>query len=196
MAVNVLVIPEDFRKDQFVLKPIVERMMQKIGVAAKVKVCMDPLLGGIGEALKWDRLVEIIERYKGTTRLFLLIVDRDCIEGRRASLDALEAKAMAALEAGNQVFLSEVAWQELEVWVLAGQNDLPTGWSWRNIRSECDPKEIYYEPYAKQREVLNAAYEGREVLAKEAARNYERIRPLCPEDVRTLEERIASALSR
>ncbi len=51
---NVLVIPEDFRKDQYVLKPIIQKMMQAIGLSARVEVCRDPLLGGVGEALKWE----------------------------------------------------------------------------------------------------------------------------------------------
>lgn len=196
MAVNVLVIPEDFRKDQFVLKPIIEQMMRWIGVTARVKVCMDPLLGGVEQALKWDRLEEILKRYKGTTQVFLLVVDRDCVAGRRASLDALEARAAAYLGAPSRAFLGEAAWQELEVWVLAGQTDLPTKWAWADVRRECDPKERYYDAYARQRELLDAAYEGREVLAKEAARNYQRIRKLCQEDVLALEERIKSALEK
>jgi hypothetical protein len=196
VATNVLVIPEDFRKDQFVLKPIVERMMAWIGAAARVKVCMDPLLGGVGEALKWQRLEEIIKRYKGTTRVFLLVVDRDCVEGRRTSLNALELKAAELIGEGDRVFLGEVAWQELEVWVLAGMNDLPKTWAWKDIRSECDPKERFYDAYASERRLLDAAYEGREVLAKEAARNYQRIRQLCPEDVLALEQRIAGALGK
>jgi len=52
MSTNVLVIPEDFRTDQYVLKPIIERMMANIGVRACVRVCMAPKLGGLGEALK------------------------------------------------------------------------------------------------------------------------------------------------
>lgn len=49
---NVLVIPEDFRKDQYMLKPIVEAMMKEVGQKAKVAVCQNPLLGGIDQALK------------------------------------------------------------------------------------------------------------------------------------------------
>jgi hypothetical protein len=34
---NVLVIPEDFRKDQYVLKPILRKMMQSLGSKARVR---------------------------------------------------------------------------------------------------------------------------------------------------------------
>jgi hypothetical protein len=54
--VNVLVIPEDFRHDQYILKPIIKAMMTAVGrPRAIVKVCNDPLLGSVNEALKWER---------------------------------------------------------------------------------------------------------------------------------------------
>lgn len=194
MSVNVLVIPEDFRKDQYVLKPIVESMMDKIGVRARVVVCPEPLLQGVGEALKWERLAEIIEMHRGMTRLFLLIVDRDCEDRRAARLRTLEQQAATALAGSGRVFLAEQAWQEAEVWVLAGMQDLPGNWSWKDVRADCHPKERYYNEYARRRAVLDSPYEGRDRLAREAARNYQRIRKLCPEDVAALEDRIRQAL--
>jgi hypothetical protein len=194
MSVNVLVIPEDFRKDQYVLKPIVEQMMQALGIRAKVRVCADPLLGGVDEALKWDRLVEIIERYRGMIRVFLLIVDRDCNEARTDRLRALEQQAATMLAGTNKTFLGENAWQEIEVWALAGMLDLPVEWRWKDVREERDPKERYYDGYARSRGVFAGPYEGREQLAREAARNYQRIRQLCPEDVAALEDRVRQAL--
>ena len=195
MSVNVLVIPEDFRKDQYVLKPIVEAMMDKIGVRARVIVCTDPLLGGVGEALKWERLAEIIAMHRGMTRVFLLIVDRDCDDNRAARLRGLEQQAAAALAGSGRVFLAEHAWQEVEAWLLAGMQDLPGEWSWKDVRADCHPKESYYNDYARRRGVLDGPYEGRGLLAREAARNYQRIRKLCPEDIAALEERIRQALS-
>jgi hypothetical protein len=32
VSINVLIVPEDFRKDQYVLKPIVQRMFRHIGI--------------------------------------------------------------------------------------------------------------------------------------------------------------------
>lgn len=58
---RILVIPEDFRKDQQILKPIIKAMMSAVGKPrAKVQVCQEPLLGGIGEALKWERIEDIL----------------------------------------------------------------------------------------------------------------------------------------
>jgi len=194
MAVNVLVIPEDFRKDQYVLKPIIEKMFEAMEVRARVQVCRDPLMGGVGEAMKWERLLEVIERYRGMTQLFLLIVDRDCDPRRRERLDTLEACAARELAGGRSSFLATEAMQEVEVWVLAGLRDLPAEWRWKDIRAHCDPKEAFYDEMAKRRGLRNAPYEGRESLAREAAANFERIRQLCTEDVGSLSKRARTAL--
>lgn len=175
---NVLVIPEDFRKDQFVLKPIVEAMMKAGGRRAKVQVCTDPLLGGIDQALRWERIKEVVLRYP-MVDLFLLCVDRDGVEGRRASLDSIENRALELLSGMRSLF-AENAWQEIEVWVLAG-HELPSDWKWRTVREDLNPKENYFIPFSKRRGLLDTPAEGRGILAREAARNYNRICQLCPE---------------
>lgn len=190
---NVLVIPEDFRKDQFVLRPIIEAMMKSVGKhKANVRILMDPLLGGIAQATRWDRIEEILERYRGMVSLFLLVVDRDGVASRRTSLDYLEAQAARVLPKGKSL-LCENAWQEVEVWILAGCS-LPKGWHWKDIRSDRNPKENYYDPFARFRGVLDEPGEGRGTLATEAASNYARLRSKCPEDVGSLESRIRSVI--
>jgi len=187
--VNVLVIPEDFRKDQYVLKPIILRMLQEVGKPnAHVRVCQDPLLGGISEATKWERIDEILNMYRGMVQLFLLIVDRDGVEGRRERLDQLERQAAELLD-GNRVLFAENAWQEIEVWAIAGQN-LPKDWKWSEVRSETHPKETYFEPLVDSRRLASEPGGGRTTLGREAADNYRRVRSRCPEDVESLENRI------
>jgi hypothetical protein len=189
---NVLIIPEDFRFDQFILKPIIKAMMTELGKPhANVRVCRDPLLGGVEQAMKWERIAEILDMY-GTIDLFLLIVDRDGKDGRRRGLDALEEQAAAELRS-DRSFLAENAWQEVEVWLLAGHK-LPKEWQWKEIREERDPKELYFEPYASQRGLLHKLGRGRKALGREAAKRYSRIRQLCPE-VAGLEEKIREYIS-
>lgn len=190
---NVLVIPEDFRKDQYVLKPIVEAMLREIGKSrARVRVCQDPLLGGIAQALNWERIDEVLDRYRGMVDVFLLVVDRDGESGRRTALDNLEQKAAGRL-ASNRIFLAENAWQEVEVWILAG-HPLPKDWNWREIRQHPDSKEAYFDPFVQQRGLADEPGQGRKTLAREAAANYGRIRDLCREDVASLEGRVAARL--
>lgn len=187
MSIRVLIIPEDFRKDQYMLKPIVGAIFEALDKPnAKIEVCKRPLLRGIDQALDRERLAEIFEDYGGMVDLFLLCVDRDCQSTRRGRLNDCELWAEKACQC---VLIAENAWQEVEVWVLAG-HDLPIDWSWQAIRAECDPKEIYFMPFAEQCGVVQMPAEGRKILAEEAARRYDRIRQLCPEDIAALEGKI------
>jgi len=189
MSYRVLVIPEDFRKDQYVLEPIFTKLFESIGRKAKVIVCRDPLLRGVDQATDWDRVQEIIVRYRAMVECFLLVVDRDGKATRRKALDGLEKQAAAELGPGKR-FLAKNAWQELEVWLLAG-HDLPAEWAWKDVRAHENPKEAYYLPFARNRSVASEPAEGRGLLAREAASKYRRIRTLCPE-LKDLERRLSA----
>lgn len=187
---NVLIIPEDFVNDQYVLKPLIQTMMAAIGrPTANVRVCQDPRLRGVAQALDWNRLAPIIDRYQGMTDLFLLCVDRDGVPGRVAALDAIERRAVGLL-ASSRGFFAENAWQEIEIWVLAG-HDLPRGWAWAAMRAEVNVKEQYFHRFAESRGLLNHPAQGRKTLAEEAAKRYDRIRQRCPEDVARLHDRLS-----
>lgn len=188
---NVLLIPEDFRKDRYILKPIFRRLLNTFGqTTAKVKICQDPLLGGVGEALKMERLEEVVERHRGMVDVFVLCVDRDGEAGRRRRLAQIEGK----FGKGNGVFLCENAWEELETWLLAGL-DLPKAWRWKDVRAAVDVKERYFEPLANSRGVSDGPGGGRKSLGEEAARNVGVIRRKCREDFDRLARRLSSALT-
>ncbi len=190
---KVLVIPEDFRKDQYMLKPIIEVMMLRVGRKAIVRVCQDPLLGGVSEALNWSRIREILDRYP-MIDLFLLCVDRDGMKGRQQQLTRLETQAAKQVRE-TQSLLAENAWQEIEVWVLAGLKDLPHDWSWQTVRAERDPKERFFLPMASARNLLGEPGEGRRTLGREAAAQYSRIARLCPE-IASLQKRISARFAK
>ncbi len=192
---NILIIPEDFRKDQYILRPVVKAILSYLKKPnANVRVCQDPLLGGISQALQWRNIAQIIEMYDGMVDIFLLLVDRDGQPGRRTALDAIELQAASALPP-KRLFVAEHAWQELEVWALAGCDDLPGDWNWSDIRNERDPKERYFDPYAQRRNLLNEPGEGRKTLGDEAGKNYQRVRRLCSEEFEPLEQKISRFLA-
>ncbi len=192
---NVLIIPEDFRKDQYVLKPLVEAMMAAAGrPRARVRVCQEPLMGDVNQALKWERIQEVLDRYRGMVDLYLLLVDRDGDPHRRERIDKIEVRAAEALPA-SRVLFGENAWQEIEVWVLAG-HDLPAEWVWAEVRAHPHPKEAYFEPFSRSGGLFDTPGGGRQSLARVAAARYERVRQLCPEDVGALEKRIRNHLAR
>ena len=182
---NVLVIPEDFRSDQYLLKPLFERVFATIGrKRVKVRVCQDPLLGGVVAALNSERIREVVEQHRGMTDIFILCVDRDGELGRRVRLDSIETEFSR-----DQMFLAENAWEEVETWALAGL-DLPTGWAWADVRAEVHVKERYFEPLARQRGVADGPGRGRKALGEEAARRIGAIRQKCPEDFDALARRL------
>ena len=181
---KVLIIPEDFRNDQYILKPLFSRLFRSLGRGpVRVRVCQD-LLGGVGEALKAERLAEIVQDYEGTADVFILCVDRDGELGRRQRLDQLESQF------GNGVqFLAENAWEEIETWVLAGLN-LPNDWPWADVRSEVHVKETYFEPLVAERGLSASPGRGRKVLGEEASRRISAIRQKCPDDFDALAQRL------
>lgn len=190
---NVLIISEDFRRDQYVLKPIIEKMFAEVGKPrAKIEMCLDPLLGGIDQATDWERIRDILEMYP-MVDIFLLVVDRDGVRSRRHALDQLEARSARILAEARRL-LAENAWQEIEVWALAGQ-DLPKTWRWGEIRKEIHPKEKYFHPWAEKRGLLDEPGQGRTTMGREAANNFKRILTRCREDLASLQTRLSELVS-
>ena len=190
---NVLIIPEDFRNDQFLLEPLFKRLFVNLGRRnVRVQICRDPLLGGVGEALKIARIREVVKQHSGMTDLFILCVDRDGVVGRRVRLDWIEAKF------GNGcTFLAENAWEEIETWTLAGLR-LPRDWNWVDVRAEVHVKERYFNVLARDRGVADGPGGGRKALGEEAAGNVRRIRTIrqkCPEDFDALARRIEAEVA-
>ena len=182
---NVLVIPEDFRNDQYILKPLFSRLFAHIGNRrARISVCQDLLLGGVGEALKSERIQEIVEQHQGMTDVFVPCVDRDGVMGRRQRLNQIEE-----LFGIRRTFLAENAWEEIETWALAGL-DLPKEWNWADVRAEINVKERYFDVLAERRGVADGPGGGRKALGEEAARRIPGIRQKCAEDFDSLARRI------
>ena len=110
---NVLIIPEDFRNDQYILKPLFSRLFRSfVSRRVHVDVCRDPLLGGVGEALKSGRIEEVVRKHRGMTDIFILCIDRDGDANRRQSLDRLESEFN-----NGQTFLAANAWEEIETYL-------------------------------------------------------------------------------
>lgn len=188
---NILVIPEDPTYDQHILKPLFEQLFRSIGKGkVRLKVCHDPILGGVGEALKSHRLAEIIERYGGMIDMFILCVDRDGELGRKDRLLDIEAEFNP-----SNVLLAENAWEEIETWALAGV-ELPKNWKWGDIRTEIHVKEVYFDRLVKMRKLTRSPGLGRKQLGREAASNIRLVRTRCVEDFDDLANRIEQELSK
>lgn len=188
---RVAILAEDFRKDQFLLKPVCEAMMASLGKPqSKVLVITDPAFRGIGDLFRRDRMQRALDLNRGMFDLFLLLVDRDADSERDRKLAELERWAREIL-GPRKCFLAAAAWQEVEVWALAPHKG---PWKWADVRRHPHPKERFFEPFAEQRGLGDEPAEGRVTLGREAGKAYARICKLCPE-LAQLEARVSRFLS-
>lgn len=188
MSFKVLVIPEDFTKDEHILKPLVEEVLAEAGkYRAVVEVCRNPNFQGISECLKIDRLRdEVILRYP-MVDLFLLFVDADAQAGRQAALDGVVAALTPHLN--GRMFFAEMARQEVEIFPIAG-HDLSAGWSWKEIRADGDVKNTTFKALTEREGTANLPHQGRKKLMAAAMKNWTRIKSRCPEETVSLAGRI------
>ena len=186
MSYKELVIPEDFTKDEHVLKPLVERVLADAGRArAAVVVCRDPNFKGVGQALKIERLrKDVIGRYP-MVDLFVLLVDRDGDGAREDAARNLETTLRAEVAGRGARFVAALAWQEVEVFVLAG-HELPVSWNWQEIRADADVKNTFFRELVRARGTEKLPHDGRKKLMAEAIQNWTRIKSRCPEDIGSL----------
>jgi hypothetical protein len=193
MSLNVLIVAEDYRKDEYILKPIVTSMLEEVGKPrANVRVCRDPMIGGVEDALDPDTIEDVILT-NPLFDLYLLLVDRDADPNRHERLVQAENNAADSTRP-TQAFLAGQAHQEVEAWLLAGQPDLPNEWNWVDVRAERQAKERYYDPYVAQKTLTNSPGGGRKPLGQVAGSNYaDRVRQLCDE-VQDLEDRVAETV--
>ena len=186
---RVMIIPEDFLKDQHILKPLFSRLVRRIGApSVEIQMCYQPRFRGVDQALVLTDLGGIVRRFGGMVDIFVLCVDRDGRTGRRQRLDQIETEFQ-----DRCVFFAENAWEEVETWVLAGL-ELPSDWRWADVRAEVDVKERYFEPLAAQRGLAHSEDGGRSILGEEASRRITAIRQKCPEDFDALAQKLEKAV--
>ncbi|MCK4258552.1 MAG: hypothetical protein KAX49_06215 [Halanaerobiales bacterium] len=71
MSYNVLLIFEDYTRDQHVVKPIVTKMLTDLGKPrANIQVCRVPHLQGISQCTNSNNLKKIIMLYQNKVDLF------------------------------------------------------------------------------------------------------------------------------
>jgi hypothetical protein len=175
MSVRVLVIPEDPTLDQFVLKPIVERIFKELKCPAKIDLLRDPHLEGVAQALDKSMIEEVLERYP-MIDLFLLVVDRDCDANRQQAVDA---RVRDAASLGRDL-LGCLAIEEVEVWALAVHRR-ELGGKWSDVRKHCNPKEAYFDPFVKQRGWHAATGRGRVDVMRGLRGNWKSLKAVCGE---------------
>jgi hypothetical protein len=185
-AVKVLIVPEDPTYDQYVLKPVVERIFSDLERRARIWVLQNPRLTSIEQALDAATLAEIVENHP-MVDLFLVLVDRDGdSEGR-------PVRARAREDAHPDQLFVCLAVEEVEVWMLAIHRDkLPLPWN--GIRAEHHPKERFAEPFLSEHAPKLGPGGGRKWAMRGLGSKWRGILRGCPE-LAELRERIAGWLA-
>lgn len=169
---KVLVIPEDPKLDQYILKPVVARIFADLGKSPRIEVLSNPRLRGVAEALDGPVLADIVATYP-MVDLFLVLVDRDGDAGRQAVADAREG------EHPGRLFVC-LAVEEVEVWMLAlHSRKLPA--AWKAVRSEVHPKERFANPFLAGRAPKLGLGGGRAWAMGELGSQWRGVLQRCPE---------------
>jgi hypothetical protein len=177
--VKILVIPEDPKLDQYILKPVVVRLFADLDKSPRIDVLTNPRLRGVAEALDSAKLADIVATFP-MIDLFLVIVDRDGVRTRHATAAAREAEHPRRL-------LVCLAIEEIEVWMLAIHKDLGT--PWREIRNEAHPKERFAIPFLNERAPKLDLGQGRTWAMRELGGQWRGVLERCPE-IRDLKQRL------
>jgi hypothetical protein len=181
-----MIIPEDPVLDQYVLKPIVERMFEHLGRRARVQVLTSPRLQGVEQALDRGVLARVVSQYP-MYDAFLLMVDRDAVESRVALASLRESEHPGRLFAC-------LAIEEVEVWMLALHRER-LGVPWRDVRADRDPKERYAAPLLRELAPRMPLGGGRvRAMASLGQKEWRSLLLLCPE-LGELQNRLSAWLS-
>lgn len=183
---KVLVIPEDPTLDQYILKPIAEALFRDLGRRARIDVLQDPHLSGVDEALSQKDLADIVAQ-NPMVDLFLVMVDRDCNRMKN-----VECAAEREAEHPRRL-VACLAVEEVEVWMLALHREELSG-RWPEVRSDCDPKERYAEPFLREKGWLTEVGKGRKHAMRELPTRWSSLLSVCPE-LAELRDRLQSLLA-
>jgi hypothetical protein len=182
--VRVLVIPEDPSLDQYILKPIVERLLADLGKQhARVQILAKPRLRGVDQALDAEKIADIRQTYP-MVDLFLILVDRDGHPTRQERAIALE-------NAHPGLFVC-LAIEEIEVWMLAAHRDMLSA-AWSEIRKEPHPKERYAHPFLAEKAPKLDPGEGRAWAMRALVGKWQGVLSAC-EELDTLKHRLQAWL--
>lgn len=169
---HILIVPEDPTYNGAILKPLIERMASACGKGnARVTVLTNPSLKGIDQLR--IKIGEIASRY---THMDAVICVVDANGNDRSGMFRAMRERASAL--GDRILFCAVV-QEVETWLLAGHAEkLPQPWS--GIRANTSVKEEVFQPFLEQHGHHKRPSSGRDMLMKEALRQYDGILTKCP----------------
>ncbi|MCH7687053.1 MAG: hypothetical protein IH899_10300 [Planctomycetes bacterium] len=174
--IKTVVICEDDRLDQYILTPVINQIFKELGQKVRIQFVPHTEIQGFNQAVQKAKHKIVLSRYP-MADVFFLIIDRDGNENRENGKFADRLADAAA--SGNQMF-GCLAVEELEVWALAlHHRDLNE--DWETIRKHRDPKEAYFEPFARQKKWHTGPGKGRKSAMNILRQKWDRLKNRCPE---------------
>lgn len=187
MSLRVLVIPEDPSWNGYILKPLVERLLEECGKhRAFVQVLTSPRAKGYEHAKGLIRDGELTSDYRHMD-LWLFLPDGDN-KDRQSEFDGLED---GCSRAGIRLICC-AAIPEVEAWLMAGHTDKMQT-PWKDIRASSKLRTEHFEAFLKAHGNLRAPGQGRGMLMRETLGNYKGLKSRCPE-LQELEDKVRNFL--
>jgi hypothetical protein len=185
MSFRALIIPEDPTNNGYILRPLMERMLQGCGRPnAKVTVLTSPRLQGYAQARRAIE-EELVGAYSHFD-IWVFAPDADVAAG----LVDLENRMRTQ---GVSLFCC-AARPETESWLLAGHRD-KLSINWGQVATHANLKEQVFEPFLRQYGTPERAGGGRDLLMRQTLAGYDGLMALCPE-LANLQERLRDHIGR
>ena len=173
--IKAVVICEDHRLDEYILKPVIKQIFNELGQKVRISFAPRTMIQGVHQALQKTKHKDVFSRYS-IADVFFLIIDRDGDENRESGKFA---DRLAEAPVGKQMF-GCLAVEELEVWALAlHHQDLKEDWD--SIREHRHPKESYFEPFARLKKWHTGPGKGRKTAMNTLRQKWDSLKNRCPE---------------
>jgi len=160
---NLCIVPEDHRDDQYIVKPLFEKLLRESDKVpgGKPQVRLYQRTAGIDQIQ--SKLSDVALRY-GHYDAIVVAVDRDCEESRRQSVE--EWIDRSDLREVRALTIPCIAVQEVEIWLLGLYDDRLDPY-WKDVRSECSLKEFFFHDFLASYGDERAPGGGRKRLMKQ-----------------------------
>lgn len=174
--IKAVVICEDHQLDEYIIRPVIEQIFAEHGRKVRVTFAPRTLIQGVAQALQKSKHRDVFDRY-GMANAFFLIVDRDCDPHRE---NGKFADRLAQAADSDKTMFGCLAIEELEVWALA-LHRRDANFDWDDVRSDCDPKEHYFEPFVQQQQWQTGPGKGRKSAMAILTSKWDGLKNSCPE---------------
>jgi hypothetical protein len=194
VTTKVAVVYEDHTNDRYIIEPIVIAALRSLGISQpRVSPVTNPRMMGFSTLL--SHLCEVVARYERTVAAIVVVFDldgEDGEDGRGDQVARVRTRLASCMGDCSPVVLLGCH-MEAEVYAVWGSRS-KVKHAWTQVRSERDPKELYFDPLLTKQDALTVDG-GRSRLTKASLKaGWPSLRDACPE-LATFEADLAIVLA-